>query len=136
MKKHLNKTSVLELLRYGITGTATTGINYLAYTLLLCLDWNYLAANTIAWVFAVAFAYIANRRLVFRSENAIQKEVFSFVFLRFFTLLLENALLSVCIRLLSLHPLASKLLVSIFTVLGNYIICKCSIFTKGAVTHE
>lgn len=136
MKKFMNRASIQELLRYGITGIATTGINYLVYTLLLCLDWNYLAANTIAWIFAVTFAYIANRRLVFRSENQVQKELFSFVFLRFLTLLLENSLLFVCIHLLSLHPLVSKLLVSVITILGNYIICKCSIFAKGAANHE
>lgn len=136
MKKYMNKESMLELLRYGITGTATTAVNYLVYSALLYLDWNYLAANTIAWVFAVTFAYFTNRRLVFRSENQIGKEILSFLSLRFLTLLLENSLLFVCIHLLSLHPMTSKLLVSVLTVLGNYIICKFSIFSKGAVSHE
>ena len=89
----LKKDSLRELLRYGITGAATTAVNYVVYLLLLYLNWNYLTANTIAWIFAVAFAYVVNRKMVFHSKNQILQEVFSFVSMRFLTLLLENALL-------------------------------------------
>lgn len=136
MKYFLSKNSLQELLRYGITGVATTAVNYLVYLLLLYLKLNYLTANTIAWLFAVAFAYIVNRRMVFHSSNQVLQEAFSFVSMRFFTLLLENLLLFCLIGQMNFPPLLSKLAVSIVTIIGNYIICKCHIFTKGAMSHE
>lgn len=124
----LNKHSLWELLRYLINGGATTLVNYMAYLTLLDSNMNYLAANTISWMIAVAFAYAANRIFVFRSQNQIGKELFSFVSLRFLTLLMENLLLFAWIDGLDFHPGISKVLVSVFTVIGNYLFCKCSIF--------
>lgn len=136
LKYFLKKESLQELFRYGITGAATTAVNYVVYILFLSLHWNYLSANTIAWIFAVAFAYIVNRRMVFHSKNQILPEIFSFVSMRFLTLLLENFLLFVFIRQLNFSPLLSKLAVSVVTIIGNFVICKCHIFTKGAALHE
>lgn len=132
----LKKESLQELLRYGITGAATTAVNYVVYLLLLSLHWNYMIANTIAWIFAVVFAYLVNRKMVFHSENQILQEAVSFVSMRFATLLLENFLLFCFIQQLSFSPLLSKLAVSIVTIIGNYVICKCHIFVKGAISHE
>lgn len=135
MKYISNKNSLQELLRYGITGAATTAVNYVVY-LLLYLNRNYLIANTIAWIFAVAFAYIINRRIVFHSKNQILQEALAFISMRFLTLLLENFLLFCFITQLDFPPLISKLAVSVVTIIGNYLICKCHIFTKGAAHHE
>lgn len=132
----MKKESLLELLRYGITGVATTAVNYVVYIVLLYLNCNYLFCNTIAWIFAVTFAYIVNRKIVFHSKNQVLQEAFSFVSMRFVTLLLENLLLFCFIQQLSFSPLLSKLAVSIVTVIGNYVICKCHIFVKGVMQHE
>lgn len=125
-----------ELLRYALNGGATTAVNYGVYLLLLSFEWNYLGANTVAWGVAVLFAYATNRLFVFRSKNAIGKELLSFVSMRFLTLLLENFLLFVCIQLLLISPFISKLAISAVTVLGNFLICKCRIFQKGVTLHE
>lgn len=127
-----HRKAVLETLRYLLTGGATTLINYVIYLTLLCTHMNYLAANTIAWIFAVLFAYITNRIFVFHSENQVGKELVSFVSLRFATLLLENLLLAFFIRQCGFHPVLSKLAVSIVTVIANYAVCKCQIFQKSA----
>ncbi len=132
----LKKESLQELLRYGITGAATTAVNYVVYLLFLHLNQNYLTANTIAWIFAVAFAYIVNRKMVFHSKNHVLQEAFSFVSMRFLTLLLENLLLFCFIQQMELAPMLSKLAVSVVTIIGNYAICKCHIFVKGVVRHE
>ncbi len=124
----LTKHSFWEMLRYLINGAATTLVNYMAYLMLLHSDIDYLAANTLAWMIAVAFAYATNRIFVFQSRNQIGKELLSFVSLRFLTLLMENLLLFVLIDGLDFHAGISKVLVSVFTVIGNYLFCKCSIF--------
>lgn len=136
MRNRIKKDSVQELLRYGITGAATTAVNYVIYILLLELKCNYLIANTVAWIFAVAFSYIVNRRMVFHSENHIIREITSFVLMRLVTLCVENLLLFTFIQLLDASPLISKLAVSFVTIIGNYVFCKCHIFTKGEIRHE
>lgn len=135
MKKTFIPKNYAQILRYILNGGATTLVNYTIYIFFLYLNWNYLCANTIAWSFAVLFAYATNRTLVFHSQNQIKKELFSFVSLRFVTLLMENLLLLILIQFLGFLPLVSKLAVSIFTISANYFICKCSIFQKG-VSHN
>lgn len=127
----ISKDSIQEIVSYLLTGGATTLINYIIYLALLHFKANYLAANTIAWIFAVAFAYISNRTFVFRSKNQIGKELISFVSLRFLTLLMENAFLIFLIQYCQFHPALSKIAVSFVTVAANYVICKCQIFDKS-----
>lgn len=136
LKYFLKKESMQELFRYGITGIATTAVNYVAYLLFLSLHWNYLAANTVAWIFAVVFAYIVNRKMVFHSKNQLLQEAFSFISMRFLTLLLENLLLFCFIQQMDFPPMFSKIAVSVVTIIWNYVICKCHIFVKGVVRHE
>ncbi|GAB5617243.1 hypothetical protein JCM31739_20680 [Faecalimonas canis] len=58
--------------------------------------------------------------------------------MRLVTLLIENILLYICIQQLLLHSLISKLIVSVITVLANYVLCKYAIFTeeKGGIVYE
>lgn len=121
---------IREIVSYILTGGATTFVNYVIYLTLLHFQVNYLWSNTIAWLFAVTFAYISNRIFVFRSENQVAKEMISFLSLRFLTLLLENLLLTLFIQWMELPPVLSKIGVSFITVAANYIICKCQIFQK------
>lgn len=125
------RQTLRELISYLLTGGATTLINYAVYLILLHFQADYLAANTIAWIFAVAFAYFSNRIFVFRSENQIGKELLSFVSLRFVTLLMENLLLFLFIRQFDFSPLISKIAVSFVTTAANYILCKCQIFQSS-----
>lgn len=131
----MKKEKLKELIAYGINGVCTTGVNYLVYFALIHLHLNYLLANTLAWVAAVLFAYITNRKLVFHSDRSVLKELTSFVALRLATLLAENALLFVLIQLAGVSQLWSKLLVSVVTVLANYVLCRSKIFKKGAAQH-
>lgn len=132
LQRLLQNNSFRELFSYLLTGGATTLINYVVYLTLLHAGAEYLTANTIAWVFAVSFAYITNRIFVFHSGNQIGKEMFSFVSMRFLTLITENLLLALFIQKCEFHPVFSKIAVSFVTVAANYIICKCQIFQKSA----
>lgn len=121
---YLNK----ELLTYIITGGITTAVNYMLYVFFLFFHVPYIVSNSIAWAGAVIAAYVLNRKWVFQSNRKIPEEFFSFAALRFVTLLAENILLWIAIDQLSLSLIASKLIVSIVTVIGNYILCKYHVF--------
>ena len=65
-----------DILAYLFFGGLTTVVNYVIY--LPCLNWLQLTAsvsNVIAWVFAVAFAFLTNKPFVFKSRDWSAKVV-------------------------------------------------------------
>lgn len=122
-----------ELGCYIISGGVTTAVNYVLYAAFLALHLDYLVANGLAWCGAVVAAYWMNRKWVFRSENAVGREFFSFAAARLLTLAVESACLWIAIDCLHILPIPAKLLVSVVTVVGNYVLCKYKIFaSEGA----
>lgn len=130
------RENLRELLCYVLTGGITTAVNYGIFLLLLGMELNYLAANSLAWVGAVLFAFGANRRLVFKSEGVIGKQLIRFTSLRLMTLVLENILLLLLIDVVGIMTMAAKILVSVVTVILNYFACKYHIFREGSVINE
>ena len=118
------KKNIIELLNYVVVGGLTTLVNFVVYFFCTHIQLHYLIANVIAWIFAVLFAYIANRKYVFKSEGNDQKaEFIQFVSLRAVTLVVESLLLFVCIQLAAMNENIAKIFVSIVTVIGNYVFC-------------
>lgn len=115
---------------YVISGGITTLVNYVIYTVLLIVHVPYLPANGISWAGAVLAAYAMNRKWVFHSRNQVMKEFFSFVAMRFLTLVVESALLWLSVEQIGIPPLPAKVVVSVVTVLANYVLCKYKIFRK------
>ena len=70
------KKNIIELLNYVVVGGLTTLVNFVVYFFCTHIQLHYLIANVIAWIFAVLFAYIANRKYVFKSEGNDQKAEF------------------------------------------------------------
>ena len=135
-----------RLFRYLITGGMTTAVNYVIYFGLFlaagrsvaggtsgAADSAFsLAANSLAWLGAVIFAYFANRRFVFRSDNSILHELMQFALLRLASLTVENILLYLLLTLMAMPNAAAKISVSVITVILNYTACKYKIFSvKG-----
>lgn len=125
----INKTK--ELANYIFIGVLTTLINYVVYFFLINqIHYSWLLSNTISWIFAVIFAYIANRNYVFQSKNNIANEAWLFILLRLITLLVESIVLFLLIQVLYKNEMLSKVIVSLITVLVNYILCKQKIFQR------
>ncbi len=121
--------NLVELITYIIVGGLTTLVNFIVYFACTSADLHYLVANVISWVVAVLFAYFANRKYVFKSETNSQKtEFIQFVSLRAVTLIVESILLFVFIQLLFMNENIAKIVVSVVTVIGNYVFCKFLIF--------
>ena len=91
-------------------------------------------ANVITWIICVIFTYVTNRTFVFRSKTtgikAITKEFTEFTTARLATLVLENAVLFICIDLLSWHNMIAKLIGQFLVIVSNYILSKLWIFKK------
>lgn len=68
MKKR--KEDLKELVLYTVFGNMTFIISIASYAVFnVALGINELIANALAWVFAVLFSYITNKRWVFRKRS-------------------------------------------------------------------
>lgn len=146
MKKLLKKYK--ELILYVVFGALTTLVNYVVYFGCKMLQIPYQPATVVAWIAAVAFAYITNRIWVFASKTsgvkAVLKEIVLFVGARLFSLVLELIIMFIGMDLLSagervvvwfdkslpLGEFVTKTVAQIVIIVSNYIFSKLVIFRK------
>ena len=150
-----------EQITYIIFGFMTTFVNWATYYALMFIPWfasketsvslfgreypfGYLLANAIAFVVAVIFAFIVNRRFVFRSTTtgfrAILSEFFRFVSTRLLSFAIEEVLLWVFVdklfgtsgvAFISEHAeFLSKIPVAAVNAVLNYLFGKFLVFRK------
>lgn len=124
-----------DILSYLIFGVLTTAVNYLVY--LPCynlLDFSSAVSNAIAWVAAVAFAYLTNKPFVFQSHDWSMKtvlpELTKFVACRVGSGLMETAILLVTVDLMYWNGNVMKLVTSVLVVTLNYVGSKLVVFKK------
>ena len=136
-----------EVVLYVVFGGLTTLVNYLVFYPLVNIpgmqdnvSWWTLVVNVIAWVAAVAFAYVTNKFFVFQSKDKSGKTVFreivSFVGARVASLLIEEAILALFVTVLHFNENLIKLIASIGTVIINYFFSKFVIFRKKKTKEE
>ena len=124
-----------DVIVYLVFGVLTTAVNYIVY--LPCynvLGLSGSASNAIAWVAAVAFAYLTNKPFVFRSHDWSMKtvipELTKFVGCRVGSGALETAIIFLTVDTLSRNGNVMKLLTSVLVVVLNYIGSKLLVFKK------
>lgn len=124
-----------DILAYLFFGVLTTVVNYVVY--LPCYNLLGLSAavsNAIAWVAAVAFAYLTNKPFVFKSHDWSLQTVFpeltKFVGCRLGSGFAETAILFVAVDLLSWNGNLWKLVTSVLVVILNYAASKLLVFRK------
>ena len=136
-----------EVVLYIVFGVLTTVVNYLVFYPLVNLpgmqdnvSWWTLVVNVIAWIAAVAFAYVTNKFFVFQSKDKSKKTVFreivSFVGARVASLLIEEGILALFVTVLHLNENIIKLIASVGTVIINYFFSKFVIFRKKKTKEE
>ena len=120
-----------EPIVYLVFGVLTTVVNYLVY--LPCynlLGINASLSNVIAWVVAVAFAFLTNKPFVFQSHdwsaNVVIPELTKFVGTRIGSGTLETVILFLTVDLAGMNGNVWKLRV----VILNYIGSKLLVFRK------
>lgn len=118
-----------EFIRYLIVGVMTTAINFAVFYFLNFIDDTdseiiTILHNSTAWSASVVFSYYASRRFVFKSsaESTKQRlgEFTGFALSRAFTLVLEDVLLFVLVKM-DVDSKIAKLMTSVIVVIVNYI---------------
>ena len=120
-----------ELLRYGFFGACTTVVNIAVYQLLL-LFLDYRISNLIAILSAKLFAYVTNKRFVFRSRcgslRELLGEMLRFILARGATGLLDYFGLIAAVEVLHLDRVWSKYGLQVLVILLNYVLGKKAVF--------
>ena len=124
-----------DVLSYLFFGVLTTVVNYLVY--LPCYNLLNLSAsvsNAIAWVVAVAFAYLTNKPWVFKSHDwsrqTVIPELTKFVGCRVGSGVLETGIIFLTVDLLGWNGNIMKLVTSVLVVIFNYVASKLLVFNK------
>ena len=121
------------IISYLFFGVLTTAVNYVIY--LPCynlLGFSAAVSNVIAWVVAVAFAYLTNKPFVFKSHDwsmeTVLPELTKFVGCRVGSGLLETGIIFLTVDLLGFDGNFMKLLTSVLVVVLNYVGSKLLVF--------
>lgn len=131
IKKYLNK----ETISYLIFGVLTTLVDLVIFELLLRMNVHYLIAQGVAWVGAVAFAFVTNKLFVFESKDTsravVLRELVSFVGARVVSGVISTVFLAILVEWFSLSEMLAKLCTQVFVVIANYVFSKLFIFRKS-----
>ena len=124
-----------DILSYLFFGVCTTIVNYIIY--LPCYNLLHLSAtvsNILAWIVAVAFAYLTNKPFVFKSNDwsrqTVIPELTKFIGCRIGSGALETIILFLAVDMLGWNGNIWKLITQIMVVVLNYIGSKLLVFTK------
>lgn len=124
-----------EMIKYLIVGGLTTVVSMVlfygsTYTFLNGNDaFQLQIANIISWIGAVAFAYVTNRTVVFKSESKnILKEGSTFVASRLLTLFLDMGVMFIFATIVGINYNISKIISMVLVTIGNYVISKFLVF--------
>ncbi|MEF2836535.1 MAG: GtrA family protein [Oscillospiraceae bacterium] len=122
-----------EVITYLFFGVLSTIVNYIVYLpAYLLLGWSAAVSNAVAWVVAVAFAYLTNKPFVFKSNDWSRKtvipELTKFVSCRVASGVAETLILLVTVDVLNWNGTIWKLITSVLVVVLNYIGSKLVVF--------
>lgn len=124
-----------DLIPYAIFGVLTTIVNMVVYWLMAHpFGVEVIPSTVVAWVLAVLFAYITNRKWVFHSEadttNAIVKEILSFFACRLATGFVDLACMFIFVDVLHMNDVIIKFVANVIVIVLNYVASKLIIFKQ------
>lgn len=125
-----------EIIMYIVVGICTMIVSLVSYFIMAnTLQIYYQVANIISWVLAVAFAYVTNKKYVFKSPyinvKETGKEVISFVSSRVASLMAEILSMFFFVQIFQIDDNIVKLMNQVLVTVLNYIFSKFWVFRKG-----
>ena len=129
-----------DVIPYLFFGVCTTIVNVVAYWVSAHLfHLGTMLSTVIAWILAVLFAYVTNRKWVFHSTavgtHEIVKEMLSFFSCRLATGVVDWLSMFVFVDVLGWNDLIIKIVANIVVIVLNYVASKLIIFKKKKVSE-
>ncbi len=124
-----------DVLPYLFFGVCTTLVNVIGYWICAYLfKFGVMPSTIIAWILAVLFAYVTNRKWVFKSKAQNRREIIReacyFFTCRLATGIVDWGSMFLFVTILQLNDMFSKVVANIVVILLNYIASKWVIFKK------
>ena len=124
-----------DVISYLFFGVLTTAVNvavyYVFYNLLSVAN---VISTVIAWVVAVAFAFVTNKLFVFDSKSwapsVALRELWTFTACRIGTGVVEIGMMWLFVDILTFNGTVMKLITNFIVIVLNYIFSKLIIFKK------
>ncbi|HEX3039072.1 MAG TPA: GtrA family protein [Caproiciproducens sp.] len=122
-----------EMISYIVFGVLTTAVNIVSFGLFrTVLRWELLMANTLAWILSVAFAFITNKLIVFKSKSfeagLFFRELITFVGARLLSLGVDTLGMLLLVNVLLWNDWIAKIIMNVIVIIINYVLSKRIIF--------
>ncbi|WJH34895.1 GtrA family protein [Paenibacillus sp. CC-CFT747] len=118
-----------QFIKFNLVGLLNTAIDFVVFSLLVGLGVPYLASQCVSYGAGIVNSFLLNRSWTFRErQGARGAQAVRFLLLNAVTLGLSLLLLYAFKTGLGLHPMAAKVIVTIFTTLVNFAGSKLWVF--------
>ncbi len=128
------------IILYGFFGICTTIVNVIAYGVMERLfGFSILWSTIVAWLLAVIFAYVTNRKWVFCSNstgNAVFKELYAFFACRIGTGVIDCVIMQVFADWIGLNDIVVKFVANVVVIVLNYVGSKLFVFKSNYVAKK
>jgi len=128
-------TKYKDVIPYLFFGVCTTAVNVASYWVFAhVFHVGTMGSTIVAWILAVLFAYVTNRKWVFHSKASdkkeIMQEIISFLGCRIATGIVDWIGMFVFVEIIGLHDVIIKFLCNVLVIVLNYLASKLIIFKK------
>lgn len=136
LKYYKKYDEIINYLIFGVLTTVVTIITYAIFTNTFLSSKSALdiqIANVLSWIIAVTFAYLTNRKYVFKSKaqgSKRIKEIINFFLARISSLIVEMLFMYVTVTVLSYNDFICKIITQAIVIIFNYVCSKLIIFKK------
>ena len=114
-----------HLILYGIIGSFSSSIDFAIFTLLVqIVGLLYLVANCISILAGITTSFFLNRNYNFKVKDNVRGRFAIFLTVGLCGLMLSNIVLYVCVSILDMNKLVSKLLSIVLVVFFQFLINK------------
>lgn len=125
-----------DIIAYIFFGVCTTLVNVVVYWLMAHpFGLGTMPSTIAAWVLAVLFAYVTNRKWVFfsdaHSKKEVIKEIVSFFACRFATGIVDWLCMYIFVDVLGLNDIIIKFLANVIVIILNFVASKLIVFKKN-----
>ncbi|MCH4240248.1 MAG: GtrA family protein [Oscillospiraceae bacterium] len=124
-----------EMILYIVFGVFTTALNLAIYFVLTeAMHTDEALAYFIAWIIAMLFAFVTNKRYVFESKTKARKAVLfelgTFAAGRLMTFAVGEAMIIIFVQHLRQSNVIWKLITNVIEIAGNWLVSKFITFRK------
>lgn len=125
----------IDIIPYLFFGVCTTVVNVISYWCAAhVFNVSIMMSTIVAWIIAVTFAYVTNRKWVFKSEanniSKIAKEIISFFCCRLATGFVDWLCMFLFVEKMKLDDILIKVIANGIVIVLNYLASKFVIFVK------